>query len=175
MNDITEKYHRFLHGGKPKNGILSDQLHFIPLKKAIFRYDFEVLKINLRRQSLPEMSGVPGVHTFSFSLPFPGEKQANILIILEGDKICCVSWDTPKEMFSFLSFQKVFLHVTSHSNMKFQNLIYSNGSWRRIKDIFDFSITWSAWERSEKKTHEDIPWLESPLRMWLARIALSTG
>ena len=81
----------FLHGGKPKNGILSNQVHFISLKKAIFSHNFEALKINLRTQSLPEMSGVPGVHTFSFSLPFPGEKQANILIILEGDKGCRVS------------------------------------------------------------------------------------
>ena len=90
INEIKEKYHRFLIGGKPKNGILSNQLHCISPKKAIFRHDFEVLKINLRTQSLPEMSGVPGEHIFSFSLPFPGKKQANIQMILEGDKSCRV-------------------------------------------------------------------------------------
>ena len=64
---------------------------FYTPKKAIFRHDFEVLKINLRTQSLPEMSGVPREHIFSFSLPFPGKKQANIQMILEGDKSCRVS------------------------------------------------------------------------------------
>ena len=44
-------------------------------------------------QSLPEMNGAPGVSTFSFTIIFPGEKQANIWIIVVYHEI-----DIPKEM-----------------------------------------------------------------------------
>ena len=42
-------------------------------------------------QSLPEMNGAPGVSTFSFTLIFSGEIQANIRIIFQRDKNCRVS------------------------------------------------------------------------------------
>ena len=46
--------------------------------------------MNLRKQRLPEMNGVSGFSTFSFPLPFPGEKKANNRIIAETREIKAV-------------------------------------------------------------------------------------
>ena len=87
---MKEKYHRFLQGGTTKNGILGNQLYFTHPKRAIFRS--KGFNRNLRMQRLPEMNGVPGVSTFSFTLlQSPGEKQANIRITFQRNKNCRVS------------------------------------------------------------------------------------
>ena len=55
---------------------------------SLFAESFKMLiyenYMNLRGQSLPEMNGVSGVSSFSFPLPFPGEKKANNRIICRG-------------------------------------------------------------------------------------------
>ena len=102
---MKEKYHRFLHGGTTKNGILGNQLHFTHSKRTTFRDDFEGFNRNLRIQSLPAMNGVPGVSNFSFTLfQSPGEKQANIRITSREVRIV-VYHETD------VCFQKVSLHV----------------------------------------------------------------
>ena len=131
------KYHRFLQGGTTKNGILGNQLHFTHPKRTTFRDDFEGFNRNLRMQSLPEMNGVPGVSTFSFTLfQSPGEKQANIRITFQRNKNFRVSWDWySKEMFSSLCFQKgfyVWTCVTFQEAVPWGNMTCSNSELEKI-------------------------------------------